>query len=134
MGLSKYRKYAMVIGVVILITVFIFIVFHGKTAVAANINGTEKTLKDGIYTGRSLKFPGPMKVSVTVKDGKIVSIKILQHFAPKKHNDMMQELIERIIKQQSSHVDSVTGATISSNALKKAVNNALNKAAAEKTP
>ncbi len=98
--------------------------------VLAKTESSGRPLKDGVYEGRSFKFPGQMIVSVTIKGGKITGIKIIRHPAPKKHNNLMQLLIEKIIEKQSTKVDAVTTATISSNALKKAVDNAIEKASA----
>jgi len=95
---------------------------------AIKAGASDISYKDGTYYGSSFKFPGPMKVSVSIKDGRICDIKVLQHLAPQKHNNMLKPLINDIISKQSSRVDAVTGATMSSNALKRAVENALSKA------
>lgn len=86
-------------------------------------------LKDGTYRGRSFKFPATMEAEIEVERGRVSRIKVIRHAALKKYTDMMDTLIGRIIKYQSTEVDSVTGATISSNALKKAVDNAIKEAA-----
>jgi len=85
-------------------------------------------LKDGAYEGKAFKFPGWMKVEVSIKNGKMTGIKIMKQMAIKKYWDMLQPLIDEIIKKQSTKVDAITGATMSSNALKKAVADALYKA------
>ena len=88
----------------------------------------QQQLKDGTYEGKSFKFPGTMKVSVIIKDNEIVDIKVLKLLSPKKHTNMVKQLIDKIIKKQSTRVDAITGATLNSNALKRAVDNALKKA------
>lgn len=85
-------------------------------------------LRDGVYEGRSFKFPGQMVISLTVQGEKISDIKILKHPAPKRYTQILDSLIASIIESQSTDVDSVTGATISSNALKRAVDDAVTKA------
>lgn len=100
----------------------------------ANIKPNSNQLKDGSYKGTSFKFPWQMTVLVTIKNAAIAEIRVLKQFALQKYTDALKPLIERIIKNNSTEVDGVTGATISSNALKKAVNNALTKADANKSP
>jgi len=86
-------------------------------------------IPDGVYSGRSFKFPGPMVVEVELKAGKIAAIRLVKHAALKKYSNMMEPLIARIIEQQKADVDGVTGATISSRAFKLAVHDALATAA-----
>ncbi|MDD5584562.1 MAG: FMN-binding protein [Candidatus Omnitrophica bacterium] len=86
------------------------------------------TLRDGIYTGTSFKFPGPMKIRLTVKENKITDIRVTRHMALVKYTRVLEPLIQNIIATQNTKVDAISGATISSNALKKAVDNALAKA------
>ncbi len=95
-------------------------------AVIAQTNAL--SMKDGIYEGRAFKFPGMMKVSVTVAKGLISDIRVTRQLALKKYTDMLQPMIERMITAQSPEVDGVTGATMSSLALKNAVKNALKQA------
>ena len=85
-------------------------------------------IPDGEYEGRAFKFPGRMIVHTIIKDGKISEIKIIKHLALKKYTNMMQPLIDSIIAKQDVRVDAVTGATISSIALKSAVYDSLKKA------
>lgn len=87
-----------------------------------------KTLKDGVFEGSAFKFPGQMLTRVTIENQKITDIKVVKQIALKKYTDMLEPLIKRIIQKQSTEVDGVTGATISSNALKKTVEDALKKA------
>lgn len=85
--------------------------------------------KDGTYTGSAQGFGGPVKVKVTVKNGKIKKIQIVSasgetgsYFAKAK------ALIPAIVKKQTTNVDAVSGATYSSNGIIRAVRNALGKA------
>lgn len=86
-------------------------------------------VKDGDYTGSAQGYGGPIDVKVTIKDGKIVSIKVLSHNETPSYYDMSaQKVIDSIIAKNSVDVDSVSGATITSNAIKSAVSQALAKA------
>jgi uncharacterized protein with FMN-binding domain len=78
---------------------------------------------DGDYWGEATDGPVKAVVVVEVKEGRIVSI-VLEH-----HWTMMGKPAERIpddvIRAQSLRVDTVSGATISSRAILKAIANAL---------
>ena len=80
---------------------------------------------DGVYDGE-YSF---VKVQVTVKGGDIADIKMLHHGGGgEKYAKMIEPLLTDMVKKQSTYVDSVTGATVSSFNAIKAVNNALEKA------
>jgi uncharacterized protein with FMN-binding domain len=85
-------------------------------------------LADGTYEGEH-SF---VSVSVTVTDSKISEIAIIRHGGGgQKYADMLKPLVERIIQKQSTDVDAVSGATVSSQNLKKAVEQALEGALTE---
>ena len=86
---------------------------------------TEQYL-DGIYTGTGEGFGGTVTVSVTVTDGRIADIQLISATGetPSFLKDAMTVLTE-IKAGQTTEVDTVSGATYSSNGLKEAVRNAL---------
>ncbi len=63
------------------------------------------------------------KVKVTVENGKIVSVNILEH--RHERGKAAETVIEKIIEEQKIDVDAISGATNSSIVIKKAVENAL---------
>ena len=88
--------------------------------------------KDGTYTGSARGFGGNVSVRVTIKNGKIANIAIISsanetpsYFAKAK------AVISRIIKSQTPNVDTVSGATYSSNGIINATKVALKKAAGD---
>ena len=84
---------------------------------------------DGVYIGEYNVDFIYAKVSVTVTDGNIVSIELLEH-----RNDRgasAEGIIDEIVAQQKIDVDAISGATNSSTVIKKAVDNALTNALAE---
>ncbi len=90
--------------------------------------GSEPALRDGTYEGEH-SF---VAVAVTVAGGKITSIEMTRHGGGgEMYAEMVRPLLGQMVEKQSTEVDTVTGATTSSNHLKKAVENALRKAAAE---
>ena len=80
-------------------------------------------VSDGIYIGEYDVNFIYAKVEVTVEDGEIVSINILEH--RHEHGKAAETVIEKIIEEQKIDVNAVSGATNSSTVIKKAVENAL---------
>lgn len=95
--------------------------------------GTEETgdLKDGTYYGTGNGYRGTIKVAVTVKDGKITDISVVQSSDDEAFFGKAKALLTRIIEKQSTNVDTVSGATYSSAGLINAVRNALKEAGME---
>ncbi len=90
--------------------------------------------KDGEYIGSAKGFGGKITVKVTIKDGKITSIKVLSASGEtKSYFTRAKAVIKAILKKQSTNVDAVSGATYSSNGIIKAVRNALVKAEKKKS-
>ncbi len=83
-------------------------------------------LTDGVYSGSGSGFRGNTKVSVTVSGGKITDIEVTsyQDDAPY-FNRCEGSIIADILSSQSVDVDTVSGATFSSNSIIEAVANAL---------
>ena len=80
-------------------------------------------VSDGTYIGEYDVNFIYAKVEVTVEDGEIVSINILEH--RHERGKAAEKVIEKIIEEQKIDVDAVSGATNSSTVIKKAVENAL---------
>lgn len=91
------------------------------------------TYKDGVYEGSAEGFGGPVTVQVTVKNGKIASVKITEHSGEDAaYFNKAKVLADQIVKKQSTNVDTISGATFSSNGIIQAVRNALAKAVTSK--
>ncbi len=83
---------------------------------------------DGIFTGESPEWTG-MKVQVHIEDGRIKQVKVLKaKGTPEYYDAVVRKMPRSIVKTGSVEVDSITGATLSSDSLKKAVREALKKA------
>ena len=85
-------------------------------------------MKDGSYQGIGMGFKGNVRVEVKVTDGKIASINVIDNIDDAPFFDKAKSLIPNIISSQTANVDSVSGATYSSNGIKSAVRDALKKA------
>lgn len=85
-------------------------------------------LNDGSYVGESLEWP-EMKVEVTVLNGCISEVKVLEdNGSPEFSDSVVVKLPRLIVAKGSTDVDGVSGATLSSNSLKVAVEAALKNA------
>ena len=80
-------------------------------------------VSDGIYIGEYDVNFIYAKVEVTVQNGEITNINILEH--RHERGKAAEKVIEKIIEEQKIDVDAVSGATNSSTVIKKAVENAL---------
>ena len=87
--------------------------------------------KDGTYYGTGSGFAGNLKVEVVISGGKISSIQIVETNDGSEYIQKASGVISQILNAQSTNnIDTVSGATFSSNGIIKAVRNALSQAAA----
>lgn len=86
--------------------------------------------KDGTYVGEGQGKASIIKVQVDVKAGKIADVKILEHGdTPFKIASVKEEMLPAIVEKNGlDGVDTVAGATMSSNGVKAAVAAALEQA------
>ena len=85
--------------------------------------------KDGTYYGTGTGFGGTLKVKVEISGGKIASIQIVENQDGSEYISKASALINTIIQNQSTNVDTVSGATYSSVGIIQAVRDALSQAA-----
>ena len=84
------------------------------------------TFVDGTYEGSAAGFKGDIKVKVVVEGTKITAIDVLaQNETPSLGDEAIDAIIAQVIKHQNVDVDSVSGATKSSDATKAAIKAAL---------
>jgi uncharacterized protein with FMN-binding domain len=97
---------------------------------------TQQRFRNGNQTGTAASYDpatsgpnGNLTVQVTFRGNRITAIQVTQYTdTPAFMNMVVQSLIPAIIQAQSTNVDSVAGATYSSNGVKQAVNEAMNSA------
>ena len=86
--------------------------------------------KDGTYTAEADGFNGSVKVTVTIKNGKITNISNSNTDTKEYFNKAWSRIQPAILKKQAVYgVDTISGATFSSNGILEAVQKALAKAA-----
>lgn len=85
--------------------------------------------QNGVYEGVAVGYRPQLKLLVIIKEGVITDIQIVSHQETKGYYEEAFELIPKwIINQQSTQVDSISGATKTADGIKKAVERALRKA------
>ena len=120
--MKRNRTIAAAVSVVLILAVSCS---AGKTIIGGPLN--HANIKDGTYKGMAANGPVRVKTRVTIKDQKIAGIDLIEHRTWKGRT--AEDIIPaRIIEQQSTNVDAVSGATISSVAIMNAVEDAVKKA------
>ena len=90
---------------------------------------TSVSYKDGVYEGQAESFDGIVTVKVTIKNGKIKKISNTNTDTPEFFNKAWKTIKSNVISRQStSEIDTVSGATFSSNGILGALSQALSKA------
>ncbi len=111
---------------------------HRLTAAAAAVlmltacaTSTEEPagVKDGVYTGTGFGRGGEITSEVTFKNGRIVDVKVVKHTETVGVSDKaITEVPARIVAGNSTNVDVVTGATLTSNGIRASVADAIENA------
>ena len=82
--------------------------------------------EDGVYTGTSQGYGGPVTVEVTVKDGQITDVKIVSAAGETEpYFSLAKSVIDQVMQKQTWEVDVASGATYSSRGILGAIQNAL---------
>ena len=90
-------------------------------------NVEQKKYNDGTYTGIGQGKNPDLKVAVTIKDDKITNVEMVSNNETK-GKEALNVIPNEIIETQSTSVDAVSGATLTSNGIMMAVNDALSQA------
>ena len=116
-----------VVGIICVIAIGMFIAVSTSAKEAASnitIQDIDVTgIADGIYEGHYEVAPVKVSVRVTVADEEIVDIVILEHETGL--GGKAEGIIDTVIAQQSLDVDTISGATVSSKAILKAIEDAI---------
>lgn len=115
-----------VIVVIVMLAGFAFYMSRGLEAGKnLDIGGIDLTnVEDGTYTGKHDDGRFSNEVSVTVKDHRITDIRVIKDVTFAKP-DWRDDLLARVIEKQDTGVDIVSGATVTSKAYMKSIENAL---------
>ena len=112
----------------VLVVFGVFFMFNGMSVVKnMPINNVDLgSVSDGTYTGAFKVGRWSSKVEVTVKDHKITDIKMVS--ADPTVTSVSQDSVSKVIADQKLDIDIVSGATVTTKALLKSIENALAKA------
>lgn len=111
------------------ISLVLFVSLMLLSAAVWAMDNQEVGLQDGKYSGQAQGFGGLVVVDLTIADGKITDLEVQEHGeTPFIADPAIETILENILLTQSSDVDIVAGATITSEAVMNAVKQALQKA------
>lgn len=85
---------------------------------------TPSNIEDGIYNGKYKAGRWTNEINVIIKDQKITKIELVDDVTFKKE-DVTKDIINKVIENQSTNIDVVSGATVTSKAYLKSIENAL---------
>ena len=100
-----------------------------STAAEKTSDDSDNVYKNGTYEGSGTGYGGTITVQVTLQDDTITDVSVTS--APGEDSAYLaqgENVISSIISEQSTDVDTVSGATFSSTGILEAVNDALTKA------
>ena len=124
--IAKSVNLLLVVGII-----FVYCTQTGKiqkeTSIDMGVDNSQSYFADdGIYEGSGDGFGGKIKVRLTVKDKKLQSAEILSaENETKDYIESAKKILDDAVKQQSTDVDTVSGATLSSNGIISAMKDAL---------
>lgn len=121
------KKFALVLAVLILSGFVGFQVFSASIrkslASLENAAINMNNVADGVYSGHSELGPVIVDVEVHVADRKLTKIDLVRHACGL--GRPAEVITEKMVEQNTFDVDAVSGATVSSEVIKNAVNKAL---------
>ena len=105
------------------------VLYRAKAALKAVVPSAASALKDGVYTGTGAGYGGTIKVQMTVSNGKITKLEVLSHSESNGYFNRAKKLLATVLdKQGTDGVDTISGATKSSNGLLTAINACISQA------
>lgn len=105
----------------LLVVAMMFVVVFGVAKESGGPGGA-----DGVYEGQSAGYGGPIVARVTIRSGAIENIEVTGDSETEGLGSVAVETLPgTMLEEKTIQVDGVSGATISSNAIKKAVKAAL---------
>lgn len=94
------------------------------------LSSGEGKYKDGTYSGTAQGYGGPVTTKITVKNGRISGIEITSSDGEDAaYYNMCLGILDKIVSEQSADVDTVSGATYTSNGIINGSKKALQQAA-----
>lgn len=128
MAIMKEHKKVVIILVIILIAGILTFKFAADRIIS---NATAlpvqeiafARIEDGLYQGNYEIFPVKVSVQLRIQNGELTQISLLEHVNGR--GQAAEKIVDDILTGQSLQVDNISGATVSSVAIKKAIEAAL---------
>ena len=110
--------------------IWILILFSAVACSFAPVLGKKASeqLNDGVYEGTYSSFPNSATVRITVEDKRIAKVELVKHRGSSRGRRANEIIPKRILEEQSTQVDAVSGATNSSRVIMNAAEDAINQA------
>lgn len=128
--MRKGRKALLIVGIVLVALVGLMAIgaFSGMSYVRRmTVSPVDlAAIADGVYTGSFKRGRFSYSVEVRVKDHRIEAVRSTG--AGPAANPLMEQIFGRIIQEQNVRIDAVSGASLTTKAVSKAVENALTRA------
>ncbi|GAA0083907.1 hypothetical protein UT300007_03460 [Clostridium sp. CTA-7] len=117
--------------ILLFLLIFVGVIFYLSRGLnegmSISLNGIDiSKLDDGKYTGEYDHGRWTNKLDITVKNNKITEILIKDDVTFSKPG-VSEELFNKVIETQSTKIDAISGATVTSKAYLKSIENVLNK-------
>lgn len=117
----KSKKFMLIL--LAFVMVFAMVGCSSNTEVASG-----NQIKDGTYTGVGIGRGGDITVDVTIKDDTITGIEVKDHAESKGLDEAMDILTKKVLENNTTKVDSVSGCTLTSHGFLSAIRDALKNA------
>jgi len=124
--MQKRRVLTVVIAIIVIVGIFAAFASYSAWKIRSMDVGEVdlSSISDGVYKGEESYFGFTCRVEVKVKDHQIVDIKVFED-RESEYLEKARAVTQNVLQGQSLEVDTVTGATVTSKAILKAVENAL---------
>lgn len=120
----KIVKLALFVIAILLIVGYFYLDYLGKQSAYIEVTDVNFTnVPDGEYFGEYKISPVSVKVKSVIKDGEITEVEIIDHYNGL--GEKGEAVTDSIIENQSLKVDTISGATASSMAIIKAVEDSI---------
>lgn len=139
--MGKKTRFTIEILVASLVVWLVTVLFYTQEFIFSKPEANEETtqqtapvgdLSDGTFSGTAAGHNADLEVEVVVENGEIVDVQVVNHAETQGIADpALEEVPAAIVDTNSTSVDTVSGATVTSNAIMSAVNNALSGASGE---
>lgn len=131
--MKRGKKIIIIVAGIVLAIILAMVIFSAvqmrnmqkKADALENADIDMNRVKDGDYTAFTDMGLVKVEVEVSVKDHQITNVNILRHDNGK--GKPAEVIVEEMVKENTDQVEAVSGATYSSEAIKNAVNKALQK-------